>query len=339
MRLKGYFVWVFLCAAIASLLLGTQPSALRSGGTRLHAHSSPDFLRVRPAQSVDLGARPRTQCVAGTDCASFLSLPMAMEANQGQAAPRVAFIGRGKSSTVLLTREGIEVVLESQSRGKTSHNVKIRFEDGTLKAGPIAAADSNESAPQDASKRPTSRSEAKPRTRRKSGRSGASGAHRHRQPRKRSVRPRTRRRRAAGDRAPGEKQVPHQKAPEIPTTPRENNPPSADAGNLKWRGQEKLAGETNYFVGKDPAKWRTHVAHFSRAIARRALPGVDVVAYGNENALEYDLRVSPETDARILRLRISGADAMTVDSSGNLVIFAAGQKLLMQKPGCGIRQT
>src|ERR1700733_15798348 len=93
---------------------------------------------------------------------------------------------------------------------------------------------------------------------------------------------------ATGDRAPGEKQVPHQKAPETPTTPRENNPPRADVGNLQWRGQEKLAGETNYFIGNDRAKWRTHVPHFSRAIARRALPGVDVVVYGNEDALEYD---------------------------------------------------
>jgi hypothetical protein len=59
---------------------------------------------------------------------------------------------------------------------------------------------------------------------------------------------------------------------------------------------------------------------------------VDVVAYGNENTLEYDLRVAPETDARGLRLRISGADAMTVDENGNLVILAAGQRLLMQKP-------
>jgi hypothetical protein len=195
MRLKGYFVLVFLCAAIASLLLVGNPSgALRNRATRFHGHSSPDFLRVRPAQSV-LGARPRTQCVAGTTCASFLSLPMAMEENQGQAAPRVAFIGRGKSSTVLLTREGIEVMLEPQSRGKTSHSVKIRFEDGTLNAGLIVAADSNESALQDASERPTKSrtSEAKPRARRKSGNSGARGTHRHRQPRKRSVRPRTRR--------------------------------------------------------------------------------------------------------------------------------------------------
>jgi hypothetical protein len=334
MRLKGYFVWVILCAAIASfLLLGNPPGAHRNRATQL-GHSSRNSRRAELAHSVDLGARPRTRCPADSNCASFLSLPMAMEANQGQANSRVAFVGRGKSSTVLLTREGIEVVLEPQSRGKSSHSVKIRFEDATLKAALLAPTDSDQPAPQDASKRPAkSRTrEAKPRVRRKSGRSDASGTHRHRQPRKRSVRPRTRGRHAAGDRAPGERQVPHQKAPETPTTPRENNPPSADAGNLQWRGQEKLAGETNYFVGNDPAKWRTHVPHFSRAVAQRALPGVDVVAYGNENALEYDLRVSPKTDARSLRLRISGADGLTVDESGNLVILAAGQKLFMQKP-------
>src|SRR5579862_6804685 len=150
MRLKGYFVWVFLCAAIASLLLiGNPPGALRNRATRLHGHSSPDFLGARPAPTVDLGNLPRTPCVAGADCAaSFLSLSMAMEANLGQAAPRVAFIERGQGSTLLLTREGIEVMLEPQSRGEASRTVKIRFEEGTVTAGPIVASDSNQSAPQ-----------------------------------------------------------------------------------------------------------------------------------------------------------------------------------------------
>ena len=53
---------------------------------------------------------------------------------------------------------------------------------------------------------------------------------------------------------------------------------SASTG-LNWRGAGKLAGETNYFLGNDPAKWRTHVPHFSRAAAMNVIPGVDAVAY------------------------------------------------------------
>jgi hypothetical protein len=118
----------------------------------------------------------------------------------------------------------------------------------------------------------------------------------------------------------------------IPTAPREKNPPSGDAGSLQWHGDGRLAAETNYFLGNDPAKWRTHVQHFSRVIARAVLPGVDVIAYGNERALEYDLRVAPGVDARSLRVQISGADGMKLDVNGDLVILASGREIRMKKP-------
>ncbi|MGD0402284.1 MAG: choice-of-anchor D domain-containing protein [Candidatus Acidiferrales bacterium] len=74
------------------------------------------------------------------------------------------------------------------------------------------------------------------------------------------------------------------------------------------------------------------MAHFSRAMAKGVLPGVDVVAYGNERALEYDLRVAPGVDAQNLRVRISGADEMKLDADGDLVIMAARREIRMKKP-------
>ena len=118
----------------------------------------------------------------------------------------------------------------------------------------------------------------------------------------------------------------------MPTTPRENNPPGNDAGNFEWLGEGKLPAETNYFLGRDPAKWRTHVPHFSRATAKQALPGMDVVAYGNDRALEYDLRLSSQMDSRKLRLHISGADAIRLDADGNLAIAVGQREIQMQKP-------
>jgi hypothetical protein len=101
---------------------------------------------------------------------------------------------------------------------------------------------------------------------------------------------------------------------------------------LQWHGDGRLAAETNYFLGNDPGKWRTHVQHFSRVVARGVVPGVDAVAYGNERALEYDLRVAPGVDARGLRLQISGADGMKLDVNGDLVILAVGREIRMKKP-------
>ncbi|MGB8543392.1 MAG: choice-of-anchor D domain-containing protein [Candidatus Acidiferrales bacterium] len=226
-----------------------------------------------------------------------------METNEGQAESRVSFIARGSGSTVLLTQTGIDVIIAAQGKMIASRTIEISFESQN----------------------------AKPRSRRKSRKSNASGAHRDRRARKRSGRPRNRRSRAAGDQAPVQKQVPHQNAPRIPTAPRENDPPSNDALNLRWQGIQKLAGETNYFIGNDRTKWRTHVPHFSRALAKEVLPGMDVVAYGNRS-LEYDMRLAPQMDPRKLRLHISGADSIRLDANGNLVIVTSGREIQMQKP-------
>jgi hypothetical protein len=101
---------------------------------------------------------------------------------------------------------------------------------------------------------------------------------------------------------------------------------------VQWRGSERLAGETNYFLGNDPAQWRTHVAQFGKTVARSVVPGVDVVAYGSEEQLEYDLRAAPGTSAADLRLAITGAEKVDVDAAGDLVMLGAGRELHMRKP-------
>ena len=80
------------------------------------------------------------------------------------------------------------------------------------------------------------------------------------------------------------------------------------------RESTPLRAQTNYFIGSDPSKWRTAVPNYTRAEARRILPGVDLVAYSNaaahrrENQLEFDLRIAPQANADDLRIKISGAE-------------------------------
>jgi hypothetical protein len=330
MRLKGYFVCLFLATAIAAFLVETNQQGKLHGQAILPGVRS--AANFRPARAAAVGSRSRVACAVDRDCASSFSLPMTIEANQGQAEPRAKFIARGQGITALMTTEGIEVVVGSAQKGTAGRVVKIKFGRELAEDKPISQ--SGESTAEK-TKRPRRASSAAPggahsRRRRKSG--GASGTSRRRRARKKAARPRIRRKRAAGNSAPTQRQVPHQTAPMIPTAPREKNPPSGDAGSLQWHGDGRLAAETNYFLGNDPANWRTHVQHFSRVIARAVLPGVDVVAYGNERALEYDLRVAPGVDARGLRLQISGADGMKLDVNGDLVIIAAGREIRMKKP-------
>src|SRR5579863_133758 len=101
---------------------------------------------------------------------------------------------------------------------------------------------------------------------------------------------------------------------------------------LSWSGEGRLQAETNYFLGNDSRGWRTHVPHFTHAIAANALPGVDLVAYGNEEGIEYDIRLAPGVDANKVRLQISGADAMRLDAAGNLLVQSGPNEIRMRKP-------
>jgi hypothetical protein len=80
---------------------------------------------------------------------------------------------------------------------------------------------------------------------------------------------------------------------------------------------EQLAGYSNYFLGSNPADWRSHVASYERVKYTGVYPGVDLVYYGSEGRLEYDFVVAPAADPRKIRLSF-GAVPVRVDSAGSL---------------------
>jgi hypothetical protein len=67
-------------------------------------------------------------------------------------------------------------------------------------------------------------------------------------------------------------------------------------------GLDELPGKTNYFIGNDPAKWRTNVPTYAKVRYENVYSGIDLVYYGNQRQLEYDFVVSPGADPRAIRL-------------------------------------
>jgi len=57
-------------------------------------------------------------------------------------------------------------------------------------------------------------------------------------------------------------------------------------------GVEELSGRSNYFIGNDPAKWRTNVPTYAKVKYQDVYPGVDLVYYGNQQQLECDIAES-----------------------------------------------
>ncbi len=97
-------------------------------------------------------------------------------------------------------------------------------------------------------------------------------------------------------------------------------------------GLEKLPGISNYFLGNDPAKWRTNVPHYRRVQYQGVYPGIDLVYYGNPQQLEYDFVLAPGADPSAIRLAFEGVEGMRVADNGDLILQVAGGELVQQAP-------
>ena len=47
-------------------------------------------------------------------------------------------------------------------------------------------------------------------------------------------------------------------------------------------GMEQLPGVVNYFIGNDPAKWRTKIPTYAKVQYQEAYPGIALTYYGNQ---------------------------------------------------------
>lgn len=94
---------------------------------------------------------------------------------------------------------------------------------------------------------------------------------------------------------------------------------------------EPLPGRGNYFLGHDPAKWRSGVPQFSRVRYENIYPGINLVFYGNQGRLEYDFQVAPGADPSQAEVEFQGAKNVEL-SDGALVIQTADGSVRLDAP-------
>ena len=102
--------------------------------------------------------------------------------------------------------------------------------------------------------------------------------------------------------------------------------------SAKSEGQDQLSGSVNYFICDDSSKWRTDIATYKKVQYSSVYPGIDLVYYGNQRQLEYDLVVSPGTDPSLIRLGFEGQKSLTVQPNGELGLETEVGKILQHKP-------
>ena len=113
----------------------------------------------------------------------------------------------------------------------------------------------------------------------------------------------------------------------------------------------ELPGVTNYLIGPDPQKWRTHIPTYARVKFANVYPGVDVVYYGSQSGeLEYDFVVAPGADPSTIALSLlpgiqederdskasgndlTGSAAVQIARDGDLVVHLQQGDVRLHKP-------
>ncbi len=102
--------------------------------------------------------------------------------------------------------------------------------------------------------------------------------------------------------------------------------------NPRLIGLDQLSGKTNYFIGNDPTKWQTEIPNYARVKYEDVYPGIDMVYYGTEGQLEYDLVVAPGANPGLIRLGYKGAQSLSISKTGDLIISIDGGSLQQHKP-------
>ncbi len=97
-------------------------------------------------------------------------------------------------------------------------------------------------------------------------------------------------------------------------------------------GLEPLPGITNYFIGKDPAKWHTDITSFAKVRYSVIYPGIDLIYYSRNRNVEYDFVLSPGADPSLIRLKLDGAEPALVTAAGELLLKVPGGTLRQQAP-------
>lgn len=121
--------------------------------------------------------------------------------------------------------------------------------------------------------------------------------------------------------------------------PQSTTPPAQSSVRLRFTGAqarpltglEVLASKGHYFTGKHPQNWRTDVTQFARVKQPDVYPGVDVVWYGNQRQLEFDLLLKPGAQPAQIRLSVAGA-AVRTSENGAVELRQADTKLRLLPP-------
>jgi hypothetical protein len=88
-------------------------------------------------------------------------------------------------------------------------------------------------------------------------------------------------------------------------------------------GQKEAIGKVHYIIGNDPSRWHTDLPAYGEIVYRDLWPGIDLLFRSDGGQLNYEFLVRPGAHVRDIRLAYRGAEKLSIDNAGNLIIHTS----------------
>ncbi len=96
--------------------------------------------------------------------------------------------------------------------------------------------------------------------------------------------------------------------------------------------EEEIAGKVNYFIGNDPSGWITDIPAYRKVRYREVYRNTDILFYGNQRNLEYDIVLRPGADLNEVAIRIENARDLKMNENGDIEIYLSGGLIIQKRP-------
>ncbi len=94
--------------------------------------------------------------------------------------------------------------------------------------------------------------------------------------------------------------------------------------NLHVIGEGLMEYKCNYFLGNDPASWRTDVPNYRAVVFKNIYSGIDLrCSAGDNGKTGYDFGATTEQDLGQIKIEYEGVIALAVDESGQMLAKTA----------------
>lgn len=101
--------------------------------------------------------------------------------------------------------------------------------------------------------------------------------------------------------------------------------------NAVVNGEEKIKEYFNYYLGKDPKRWASHVNGFQKIVYQNIYSNIDLLAYSDGANLKYDFVVKKNTSASAIKILYEGAEGVKIEN-GELRIKTSVGDVVEMKP-------